>query len=189
MSLEINKGAWFDKAAVIADAGKRVASAYAQFGRFVTRTAARSMRKAGKKKGNKSEPGEPPRYHARKLLRDHIYFDWDSKSRSMVMGPAKLTTKSGISGVPRVLEEGGSTLAPCGTPHIVYRRKKGQKKAKQRTIYLDVHLKRVRITKRPYMGPAVKKSKSAFKWPLGVNPPAISSRWRIFAALRSRAAA
>lgn len=155
MSLSINKAAWFDRPAVIADVGKKVAAAFAQFGRFATRTASRSMRKAGKKKGKYSRPGEPPRYHNR-LLRDHIYFAYDSQRKSVVMGPAKLSSRSTISNVPEVLEHGGPSKI-----------RRFRKRWIGRTPIITIHVDAIHVAKRPYMGPAVEKTQQRFKWPQG----------------------
>lgn len=173
MSLQINKNFFFDRAAVIADLGKRAASAFAQYARWITRTASRSMRKGGKKKGAVSEAEQPPRYHNR-LLRDHIYFDWDARRQSILMGPAKMSTKSGVSKIPRILERGGSSRARVGTPKVITVRKPGSKRGTKKTIYVNKSLRRVRIKKRPYMGPAVTKSKSHFAWPAGQSVPSVA---------------
>lgn len=60
-----------------------------------------------------SEPGQPPRSRTG-LLKKFIFFAFDPKTRSVVIGPARLTKVRGD--VPNVLEYGGtsdgSTIAP-----------------------------------------------------------------------------
>lgn len=50
-----------------------------------------------------SRPGEPPR-NVTGLLRDHVYYSWDPATRSVVVGPARLSRGSDV---PHILEEGG----------------------------------------------------------------------------------
>lgn len=51
-----------------------------------------------------SKPGEPPR-SIQGFLRTHIYFVYEPKTRSVVVGPARLQGTSGE--VPQALEQGG----------------------------------------------------------------------------------
>ncbi|HMN97430.1 MAG TPA: hypothetical protein PKC43_06260 [Phycisphaerales bacterium] len=82
-----------------------------------------------------SKPGKPP-YSITNLLRGKtadkragITFDYDFRTRSVVVGPIKLNTSSGA---PAVLEHGGTTT--------IRTRRKSRK---------------VRVAARPYMGPAL----------------------------------
>lgn len=100
-----------------------------RFGGFVRRTARQSIRKSKKP----SRPGQPPKSRTGFLKRG-ILFDYDRRRRSVVVGPTRLSGAKG-SNVPRVLEEGG----------IGSVRRKGARPF------------RIRVKKRPYMGPALAK--------------------------------
>lgn len=125
----------------------------ARFGSYVRRTARTSLRKARQKKlaemtseerqrfriaveyakrENRpaprrptapSRPGEPPRMIGGQI-KQFLFFTYDSDSRSVVIGPARIAR---ATGAPEVLEEGGTVTTRNG---------------------------RVRIEKRPYMQPA-----------------------------------
>lgn len=53
-----------------------------------------------------SEPGQPPRSISG-LLRKHIYFTWDERTRTTVVGPALLSGAPSANTIPEVLEYGG----------------------------------------------------------------------------------
>lgn len=78
-----------------------------------------------------SRPGHPP-LNQTGLLRQFIFFAYDSSSDSVVIGPARLNT---ASGAPETLEYGGSTTVAV--------REKGR-----------TGKRRVRIAARPFMRPA-----------------------------------
>ncbi|MBE3133286.1 MAG: hypothetical protein IMZ55_07415 [Acidobacteria bacterium] len=112
------KGQFFDRKAVVDAVDKANRRNLSRLGAFVRTTAQRSIRPApkGRKlkgggrstpKNQYSRPGEPPRSHVG-LLRKFLFFSFDTVSRSVVIGPAKL---SGVAGknVPEVLEFGGLT--------------------------------------------------------------------------------
>jgi len=52
-----------------------------------------------------SNPGEPPRYRAKRLLRDFLFSVFDPNTQSVVAGPARL----GDGTAPNKLEFGGQT--------------------------------------------------------------------------------
>lgn len=125
----------------------------ARFGGLIRTTARRSMRKPRQKKlsemtskerqefhirssiakkmGEKkprrpnmpSAPGEPPRVIGGQVKK-FLYFGYDKKERSVVVGPAKINSPTGA---PETLEKGGTVNTRAG---------------------------RVKISKRPYMLPA-----------------------------------
>jgi hypothetical protein len=115
---------FFDKKAVRdkVDAGTR--RVLSKFGSFVRRTARSSIRK----RKRISHPGEPPSSHIG-LLKKFIYFGYDPASRSVVIGPVRLS-QNGRGEAPALLEHGGPA-----------------KVGKQRAKYKP----------RPYMGPAFEK--------------------------------
>lgn len=77
-------------------------------------------------------PGKPPRT-VLGLLKKFLYFAWDSSSRSVVIGPARLNGRS-ADDIPSVLESGGTTQVTRGRGRVV---------------------RTVRIAPHPYMGPAL----------------------------------
>lgn len=122
---------FFDKKAVRdkVDAGTR--RVLSKFGAFVRRTARSSIRKRKKT----SQPGSPPSSHIG-LLKKFIFFGYDPRKDSVVIGPVRLTQK-GRGEAPSLLEYGGTTkVAHRGNPR------------KQ---------KRAKVRPRPFMGPAFEK--------------------------------
>ena len=128
--MEITK-LFFDKKVVRdkVDAGTR--RVLSKFGAYVRRTARQSIRKRKKI----SDPGSPPSSHTG-LLKRFIFFGYDPRKRSVVIGPVRLT-QNGRGKAPALLEYGGTTtLQRHGNPR-----------------------KRVRANfrGRPFMGPAFEK--------------------------------
>ena len=119
---------FFDKKAVRdkVDAGTR--RVLSKFGAFVRRTARSSIRKRKKT----SSPGSPPSSHIG-LLKKLIFFGYDPRKDSVVIGPVRLTQK-GRGEAPSLLEYGGSTK-------VEHRGKR----------------KRAKVRPRPFMGPAFEK--------------------------------
>lgn len=124
-----------------------------RFGAFVRRSARSSIRK---RKGA-SKPGQPPSSHTG-LLKKFIWFGYEPKMRSVVIGPAKLTSKN--TDAPETLEYGGmhklktDMILRVGGPgrdekgrFTLGRRKKVRKGTK------------LRISARPFMNPAMEKEK------------------------------
>lgn len=135
------KDYFFDRQAVIDAIGKGAAKALSKAGAFVRRAARSSIRKRKKP----SAPGQPPSSHTG-LLKNFIFFAYDPKTRTVVVGPEKLNRGTGA---PELLEFGGSTVTDRKT-HI---RVKGGKRPKYVTIPKGT---RVTIRARPYMAPAAK---------------------------------
>ena len=107
---------FFDRAAVLEKVERGTKSALAKCGAFV-RTAARSS--LGRRKGS-SKPGSPPTSHTR-LLKDFIFFGYDTSSDSVVVGPMLLNSarKQSIP-APELLEKGG-TIMRNGKPAIYHK--------------------------------------------------------------------
>ena len=101
---------------------------FSRFGAFVRRTAKQSIRKRKKA----SKPGSPPSSHTG-LLKKFIWFGYDPKTRSVIIGPARLT-KNNRGEAPSLLEYGGKATI---------------KRKSKRT--------KTRIRARPFMGPAFAK--------------------------------
>lgn len=124
------KDLFFDRQVVLRAVDKARREVLSKAGAFVRTTARTSIRK---RKGT-SPPGSPPYSHTG-LLRRWILFGYDRNSDSVVVGPTRLN-KPGDA--PHVLEFGGTTT--------VMRRQSGR-----------IEKRRVRINRRPYIGPALEK--------------------------------
>lgn len=156
------KQMFFDKPKVVSAMDDATRRSLSRAGAFVMRSARSSMRKPAMARQRKlraevqagrryvtlspeekrayhgsSEPGKPPRVHAG-TLRKMIYFGYDQRTRSVVVGPQRFSTKGGEA--PRILEFGGKTV-------IVKRKRSGGRIRK-----------RVEVKARPYMVPALEKN-------------------------------
>ena len=78
-------------------------------GALVRRLAQRSMRPGGVA-DKSSEPGEPPRTHGKRLLRKFLFYAYDPRKESVVIGPVRLSRAKGKH-VPSTLEFGGRTTS------------------------------------------------------------------------------
>ena len=116
---------FFDKKAVTRRVDRTTRRVLSRFGAFVRRTARSSIRK----RKRTSEPGKPPSSHTG-LLKKFIFFGYDPRRDSVVIGPVRLSQK-GRGEAPSLLEYGGNT-------RVEHR---GQRK-------------RARVRARPFMGPA-----------------------------------
>ena len=98
---------FFDRRVVVEAVGRANARVLSKAGAFVRRTAKGSIRYAK----SPSRPGRPPHAHRSKKgnkfspLRELIFFGFDHRTASVVIGP---TPFRGKSIVPRVLELGGT---------------------------------------------------------------------------------
>jgi hypothetical protein len=99
---------FFDRQRVIDRIGRAAARTLAKAGAFIRRTAKGKIRYTQ----SPSKPGSPPHGHRGKHgaspLRELIYFAFDERTRSVVVGP---TPFGGLSDVPRTLELGGRIAA------------------------------------------------------------------------------
>lgn len=103
MTIDQAKGAFFDTEAVTKQMDRQTRKGLSRFGAFVRRRARSSIRK--RKRG--SAPGEPPTSRTGHLRR-HIYFAYDEREASVVVGAAQF---AGGSDAPEVLEVGGRVPA------------------------------------------------------------------------------
>ena len=126
------KEMFLDRKAIVDAVDSATRRVLSKFGAFVRTAARTSIRPAGKKNAV-SLPGQPPRSHVG-LLRQFIFFGYDSSQRSVVIGPARLNTDSGE--IPHILEYGGTTIVKS-----LHRGK--------------LKLTPARIEPRPFMGPAL----------------------------------
>jgi hypothetical protein len=122
------KGMFFDRLRITDKADAQTKKALSRFGAFVRRTARQSIRQ----RKSSSRPGQPPSSHTG-ILKQFIFFGYDSNRRSVVIGPVNTSRKS--SGVPETLEYGGTVRLTSGA-------------AKGKTTTIEA---------RPYMGPAFDK--------------------------------
>jgi hypothetical protein len=101
---------FLDRERVIARIGRAAAATLSKAGAFIRRSAKGKIRYAK----SPSKPGSPPHAHESRKggrdspLRELIYFAYDERSNSVVVGP---TPFHGTAIVPRTLELGGTTVA------------------------------------------------------------------------------
>jgi hypothetical protein len=105
-------------------------------GAFIRTTAKHSIRQRKKP----SPPGQPPSSHSG-LLRRFIFFGYDAKRQTVVVGPMRLNQKIGTA--PEALEHGGTSEVVEGL--------RGKRRKR-----------RVKIRARPFMGPAMEKELPKF---------------------------
>ena len=121
MNFKSLKKHFFDRKKVQRRVDARTRKVLSKFGSFVRRSARHSIRPSS----GTSQPGHPPFSHSGKL-RKKIFFIYDPKRRSVVIGPIIYPGKTGRA-LP-ALEYGGKTDMPSG----------------------DI----IKIEARPFMGPA-----------------------------------
>lgn len=129
----VTKQMFFDRSKVRKRTDAETRRVLSRFGAYVRTTAKHSIRK----RKRISDPGEPPSSHTG-LLRRFIFFGYDRDRRSVVIGPMRLNQKVGDA--PAALEYGGTSTVVEG---LRGRRRK----------------RRIRISARPYMGPAFEQEK------------------------------
>jgi hypothetical protein len=125
------KKLFFDRPKVRRAVDRAKRQVLSRAGAFIRTTAKHSIRK---RKGT-SPPGKPPHSHVG-LLRNLIFFGYDERTDSVVVGPVGFKRSS----APNVLEFGGTTT--------VVRRRRGK-----------LVKRRARVAKRPYMAPALEKER------------------------------
>lgn len=133
------KTLFFDAPKVIGAMDKVTACVFSKFGAYVRQTARQSIHNRKKP----SAPGQPPNSHTG-LLKRFIYFAYDPRARSVVIGPVRIHGRRAAQGieVPDVLEHGGRGAVTTTR----YRRHQ-----KIRTT------RYIQIKARPYMQPAFEK--------------------------------
>ncbi|MEM8739465.1 MAG: hypothetical protein AAGG38_13460 [Planctomycetota bacterium] len=117
---------FFDRPAVRRLIDRPTARFLVRYGGFVRTVARRSIRK----RKAVSRPGTPPTDRTGKLKRG-IFFSFDAKRRSVVIGPTRSAGTEHRGRLPRTLEEGGRLPGPDGRSR--------------------------RFAPRPFMGPAQEK--------------------------------
>ena len=134
IGLKLNqaKGMFFDAPKVVRAVDAATRKVLSKFGAYV-RTAAKS---SIRKRKRASTPGSPPSSHTG-LLKQFIYFGYDTAKRSVVIGPTRLNSTAGTA--PEALEYGGSA-------RITQRHRGGRQTTKTASI-----------AARPFMHPALNK--------------------------------
>lgn len=147
--LRFNTDFFFDRDRVRRIIGQKSASYLGRIGALVRAVSRNSIRY--RKYGNTSTPGSPPFTHLRGtqggklgLNIKMIQFYLDPKSLKVIIGPLGVSSHGVGNTVPEALEYGGHAV--IGTPYRNGRRTK----------------KVVRIRKRPFMNPALHKTKSKY---------------------------
>lgn len=140
LNFKAAKEGFFDRVKVLAAVDKATLSVLGKFGAFVRRRAKSSIRKRKKP----APPGQPPSSHVG-LLKDLIYFSYDSSHKSVVIGP---TLSNRPTGAPENLEYGGDTELE----ESVWKTRHGHRVQEKKT-------RRATIKARPFMGPAFEAEK------------------------------
>ena len=161
----------FDVAKVMDRVDEGTRRALFQAGGFVRQTARRSIRNATGKRAV-SQPGEPPVGHTGHLRgTDGAYggiaFEVNPYLKSVVIGPVKLNQvfyqgdgKPAAGTVPQVLEFGGRIGIREVLKYGRWQRNDLRKKTKEAN--LPSRIRWVQISARPYMGPALAKTRPRF---------------------------
>ena len=101
IGLRMAKRSFFDRGSVQSAVDRTTARVFSRFGAFVRTRARSSIRK----RKRVSTPGQPPSSHAG-TLKKFIFFSFDARSRSVVVGPVPI---AGGGTAPESLEYGGRT--------------------------------------------------------------------------------
>ena len=101
-------GWFFDTAAVLRATTAAERKVLSRMGAFVRQRARSSLRK----RKAVSPPGSPPSSHEGSL-RKYLFFSYEPRSRSVVVGPAKLNKPGSV---PHLLEHGGTAAGRHGGP-------------------------------------------------------------------------
>lgn len=107
---------FFDREAVLKRLNRKEWKVLSGTGAFARTVAKRLMKPGGfGSKQRFSQPGQPPRYHTRKL-KDLIFFAHDKDNDSVVIGPVSFKSQAqllqGAKSGAQVLEEGGLLYFP-----------------------------------------------------------------------------
>lgn len=133
----------------------RKRAALMRVGGRVRKTAQFSM-KPGGKAGKSASPGQPPRTHKRKGIKRFLYFTYDEKTGTVVVGPVLLNDSTTTS-LPKLLEVGGDRQVEGGVRTV--RRKAGRNNRGQfvkdsiSEEFVPGHIAKYHAF--PYMGPAM----------------------------------
>jgi len=150
IGFKIDKSMFFDRPKVVNATNRATRRVLSRFGAYVRQTARHSIRR----RKRSSAPGQPPSSHVG-LLRRRIYFGYDPRKESVVIGPTPINASGGRSPygsttVPELLEEGGRV------------QRKGR----------DGKTETLNYQARPFMGPAFEKEKPKLPamWKDSVKP-------------------
>lgn len=150
---------FFDRQRVIDRLDRRERGALSRFGAFIRRAARRLIRRTKKAT---SKPGQPPRSHGPEPNLRTIFFVYEERAHSVIVGPVKFNSGGGAlnNNVPKTLEHGGvigfrEKRYPGGEwrPLLTTRR---PRPGEQRRV------RRYRIAARPFMGPALEQEADKF---------------------------
>lgn len=111
------KKAFFDSIKVQKALDKKTRKILTRVGGRIRKFAQFSM-KPGGKGGKVAAPGEAPRTHKTKLLKRMLYFAYDFKAKTVVVGPVLLDRTKDL-GIPRLMEVGGSQTIQEKTKTVV----------------------------------------------------------------------
>lgn len=166
--LSVKKSQFFDRPRVQKALDRQRLRVLRQTGGTVRRIARNSM-KSGGKRGQISEPGQPPRFHSPtgQRLKDGVFFGLADSNKSVVIGmdPSRNRRRSNGKTVPELLEEGGS--GPTVTEDLYVKRSgPARRGAGGQFVSNDrVLLKKGTRTKyraRPFIGPSAFTFKDKF---------------------------
>lgn len=151
---------FFDRPAVVDMVDKKERRVLSQFGAFVRRTARRSITKTKKKV---SAPGSPPKCHSPEPNLRTIFFAYDQRTHSVVVGPVYLNQSRSLrtyasNTIPNVLEQGGVIKINekrVGRRWVTMGRRNPRPGQPTRT-------RPVRIAPRPFMRPALEAEVDGF---------------------------
>ena len=144
---------FLDRKTVMSAVDKKARRVLARTGGYTKVVVQRSMRKAGKParigargqvvggQAHTSKPGQPPRWHTRKL-KDNIYFFYDMKQREVVIGPLPFKNTPTV----KPSTPSGAALLEFGGGASVVRRGKSRKRGTKRRVVFKA---------RPFMAPAI----------------------------------
>ena len=157
LSLKQAKAGFFDRAAVIAALDKTTRKALSNFGGWVRTTAKRSIRGTTKDR-KQSSPGEPP-INRTGLLRKFIFYSFDLRKRTVVIGPTKLNGKD--STFVASTETGAELLEHGGQATILESKWPGNYMWNRADLHNPGRLARketrrrtITVSARPFMNPA-----------------------------------
>jgi hypothetical protein len=97
-------GIFFNDKSLTGQVDKAKLKAFSKFGAFVRQTARKSIKRA--RRGQQSIPGNPPLSRTG-TLRRLIFFTFDRKTDSVIIGPALLSGRSTSNPPTQAVEKGG----------------------------------------------------------------------------------
>lgn len=155
---------FFDREAVLKSMDAATRKALSKGGAFVRQDAKGSLRY----RDRASQPGQPPSVHrggtihgrSASLLKELIYFAWDAKNRTVVIGPAATNGSKNQPGfVPQTLEKGGTVQVREVLHRGEWKRESLLTRAEARG--LPSRMVNVNIAARPFMYPALERNRTS----------------------------